>query len=388
MKDLKCYILEAWGNNKREESYLKDIKELIEKTKTTGERYKAKREKNPYAYIPNDWKKTMAKYPMSILIDKMDYTPKEITKRCCGPNGKEKTTFDNVEYANWLWEKINANEISLEDMAKWYKEYDTEINRKQWFDINIVLKNLDYTKIWNIYYPKDDNVLTKLTKTPAAILYYLDSSKMNRWGLSKDELKMVENYYGDPTNQEMLIAAIKKASKSILKHRPTFDESSAKIIESILEDNTKVNGKHFNFNDYFEEKHNSKPSYYAGSNYKDEYGDAYYSLVISVINKLYGLNFYKSYNKSLETTVHTLSKKDSDEGLDKFIDEGMSLSIEIKDLGASENDGESGGVASSSFITTYRHDFNVIVELKGEEIYNETIKGVTVATDFYSGGWG
>lgn len=79
--------------------------------------------------------------------------------------------------------------------------------------------------------------------------------------------------------------------------------------------------------------------------------------------------------------------KDNDDLLEKFVNDTNDLKIEIKDLGESKEPESTSGVWSSSFSTSIKHDFNVIVKLKDEEIFNQDFKDVVVSSSFYSGGW-
>lgn len=382
MQDLKHYIFEAWGNFKNERGYLRDLNELIEKAgKKRDQRLAGKRVGNA------DGSEVIAKYPMTIVVDKMGYTPKEVVKRVYSATkgGQEKTVIDLSDYGHWLWKKIENNEVTLEELAKWYKEYEDNVRKNKWLNIEELIKCIDYAKVWDIYHPKSDAKVKYLINNPSNIIYYLDSSKMSYYSLSKSEQEMVNNYLADPVNQESISKAMKKSEKTLLKHRPEFTAAAGEIIKSILKD-VKVDGKHYDFDEYFEKKKRGR-SYYSGSNFSEERGNAYYSLVIKAIEELYGVDFYYSYDNEQETTKHYHRSHKSEEGLDKFVEEGGNIIVEITDLGQSKKGAENGPVSNSSFVTNYRHDFKVVLRIDDNKLYDKTIKDVTVATDFYSGGW-
>lgn len=383
MKELKDYIFEAWGNFKDERGYLRDLNELITKAgKKREQRNAGKRVGSA------DGSEIIAKYPMTIVVDKMGYTPKEVLKRVYSATkgGQEKKVIDLSDYGHWLWKKIENDEVTLEELAKWYKEYEDTVRKNKWLNIEELIKCIDYAKVWDIYHPKSDATVKYIISNPTKIIYYLDSSKMRYYSLSKSEQEMVNNYLADPVNQESISKAMKKSEKAMLKHRPEFTVAAGEIIKSILKDVT-VDGEQFDFDKYFEKKNRGRSSY-SGSNFSEERGNAYYSLVIKAIEELYGVDFYYSYDNEQETTKHYHRSHKSEEGLDKFIEEGNSIIVEITDLGQSEKGAKNGPVSNSSFVTNYRHDFKVVLRIDDNKLYDKTIKDVTVATDFYSGGWG
>jgi len=325
--------------------------------------------------------KVLKKYPVAIVIDKLGYQAE---------NDGKKVNVD--KYTKFLYNKIKSNEVTGEELAKWLGEYNREVQKNNWLDITYLLKNIDYNKIWNVYNPKDDSTLNSIIEHPVEIIYCLnDTLRKRRSGLSKEELEMVKSYYSDPANQEMLQKSLNKAKSKMLKFRPSFSDAAANCVKKVL-NNTTVNGKYYDFEENFAIDDKPKTRYHGESNYSDEHCKAYYSLVIKTINGLYGFTINRNSNWKDEDNFeykHYVKKndKDNDDLLEKFVNDTNDLKIEIKDLGESKEPESTSGVWSSSFSTSIKHDFNVIVKLKDEEIFNQDFKDIVVSSSFYSGGW-
>ena len=295
------------------------------------------------------------------------------------------------KYTKFLYNKIKSNEVTGEELAKWLGEYNREVKKNNWLDINFLLKNLDYNRIWNVYNPKDDSGLNSLIEQPVKILYHLnDTLSKRRRAFSNEELEMVKSYYSDPANQEMLQQALTKAKSKMLKHRPSFSQAAANCVKTVL-NNTTVDGKYYDFEENFAIDDKPKTRYHGETNYSDESCKAYYSLVIKAINAVYGFTFDRNSNWNNEDNFeykHYVKKNDNnDDSLEKFVDDSENLKIEIKDLGKSKEPESTSSVWSSSFSTIDKHDFNVIVKLENKEIFNQNFNDVVVYSSFYSGGW-
>lgn len=399
MRNIQEYIVEAWGNRKNEKAYLRELEEMLNKADKSAERRKKLMSKDRswsmgYSINPT---KVLQKYPMSILIDKAGYTPEKIDKRSYkrkkdGSYEQVSKTVDNLDaYGRWLYNTIKEGKISKEDLVAWWKEYEDEITKNSWFTPSYVIKHVDPSKIWSIYYPDSEDIINSIIKEPRNIFYYTNDN-LRLWRLSEDEKAQVVNYYSDPVNQEFLTKEFSKLKKTLLKYKPTFRASAEKWIEDVL-DSTKIDDETYDFERYFKSQHRGR-RYYQGSNDESRYGEAYYSLVMDVISDLYKIKFYgrvegddDDYDSTVKYSASMTGGDSNGDNYKKFAQEAGDLKINIKDLGTSEKSGDSTSVWSSSFTTFYRHDFKVIATLKDKEVYNKDFKNVVVASSYYSGGW-
>lgn len=399
MRNIQEYITEAWGNRKSEKAYLRELEEMLDKADKSTERRKKLMSGNNrswsmgYSINPT---KVLQKYPMSILIDKAGYTPEKIDKRSYkrkkdGSYESVNKTVDNLDaYGRWLYKTIKDGTISKEDLVSWWKEYDDEVSKSSWFDPSYVIKQVDPSKIWSIYYPESDDNIESIIKEPRFIFYYTNDN-LRLWRLSEEEKAQVTNYYSDPVNQEFLSKEFSKLKKSLKKYKPTFRASAEKWIEDVL-NSVKIDDETYDFERYFKSQRRER-RYYQGSNDENRYGEAYYSLVMGVISDLYKINFYghvdgdDDYDSTVKYSASMTGGDSNGDNYKKFTQEAGDLKITIKDLGVSEKSGDSTAVWSSSFSTFYRHDFKVIATLKDKEVYNKDVKNVVVASSYYSGGW-
>ena len=404
MRDISTFITEAWGNKMREKDYVKTLDELFDKVekrvkKKEEQSQKGKNARHMMSFNPYE---VLSKYPMAIIIDKLNYTPKQLDKHTWKrkKDGSYETitrkVTDNKAYAAWLWHEVQAGNIKKEDLITWWKEYDDEISKNHWFDVNYVMKQVDPTRVWDIYYPDSEYVFDRVVKEPGTIFNYT-LPDLRLWRLSQEEREQVAAYYSDPTNKEMLSKEFSKLKKMMTKHKPTLKSSVEKWVEVVLRD-AKIDGDSYDFDRYFEEKHQPK-RYYSGTNDEDCYGDAYYSLIMGAIKSIYKFDFYGGleylgdgqYGEKAKYSAKGYEGDDNSELFKKFAEDAESLEIEITDLGSSEKSGDTSGVWSSSFTTFYRHDFKVVAKIRkdGEtkEIYNTTAKNIVIGSSYYSGGW-
>ena len=387
MKQISFYINEAF-NNKSIYKYLNAVEEFFDKYKANVDADKKRHEKyelqkdNPKkskhgpisVYEPREFSTVAFKqYPMAIIIDKLGYEKKLIKKRWW----KEDLEEDWTDYAKFLAEKINSGEITLKQLAEWWKEYDEEINRKNWKDPKWLVKQLNMDRFWNPYYPDDDSYLVSVLENPITILPLIKSEKAAYWSLTNEEVKEVEDYYGDPANKEMLAKAIKKIKGKIEALRPSYSDACEKRLEDILDDKVVLSGSgfsDFNLQRALKKEHEPR-SMYQGSNDFSERASAVVSLVCQALDDHF---HYKTDPKNL-------------------VNNADFLKVFIEDLGPSKESRKSSGVSSSSFWTTYRHDFEVKLKYVNEyhsnpderekEIFSKVYKNITVMSSYYSGGW-
>jgi len=344
----------------------------------------------------------LAKYPMQILINKAGYTPKELTRMIWGRKGnEEKKEVDKENYGNFILQQLEDGKFTKDDLIKWWEEYANETNKAKWHDIKFLVKQIDPTRCWNPYYPKDDSVITAILNEPARLVYYLKSGN-NLTYAEKDELK---EFIADPANIEDAKKAIKGVKNSIMKARPSFATGVENHIKSLIEKceyDGEKGGLLKILKDEYKNSHNRVR--YQGSNGVERCeGSAIVGLILKAINKLYGFEVWHSmymddsddsYYADVEQKAQVKGEV-SDETLSGFLDDADYLRFVVNDKGASEKNGEAGTVSSSSFWTYYRHDFEVICykrknfeDKEGEEIFHETFKNITVGSSYYSGGWG
>lgn len=372
MKQLIDYINEAWGNSKKGYEYKHDLNELFAKMTAAQERLDAAKAKGKSVRPTSNPVKHLAKYPVSILIDKAGYTPKKIqgTKM----SNYNKLVLDEADYGQFILNELEAGKFTKEDLIKWWEEYDSEVKKGKWFDPKFIIKQIDPDKVWTVYNPTDDSVVRAIVEMPFKIFDYTNYD-FSVWRLSKSEKELVCNFWSDPANQDMISKSLKTLVKNLEKSRPTFKAAAKKNLESLLK-YVIVNGKPFDFEKRLQ---NSSP-YYSGNNYRDQYAKAYYSIIMKALEEHYNMSF----------ADHT-----NEDNLDKFVNDAQRLSIVIKTTSAGD---KSSDVWQSSFTTYYKEDIDVTIkthtsyedkenENKGEVVFNKVYKDVTVATEYYSGGW-
>lgn len=388
-------VNEAWGTQptRRFKAALEQIFADYDKAEQAKQRkiaknrpYDARQGKGPAAKL--------AKYPMQILIDKAGYTPKELIRITWGRKGREeKKEFDNEAYGKFILKQIEDGKFSKEDLIKWWEEYANKVNKANWHDIKFLVKQIDPTRCWNPYYPKDDSVITAILEEPATLVSYLKPGNDLSWA-ERDELKA---FLADPVNKEAVKAALKGVKNSIMKARPTFATGVENQIKSLIE-YCEYNGEKGALLKMLKDEYKSNHGRvrYQGSNdVEGRSGQAVVGLILKVINQLYGFEVWHSMymddnDDSYYADVEQKAKvkgEVSDETLEGFLDDADSMKFIVNDKGASEKNGETGSVHSSSFWTYYRHDFEVICIVRGEEVFHETFKNITVGSSYYSGGW-
>ena len=392
MKTFKQYIVEqlcldnislvneAWAEHKNYKRLLNDMFDAYEKRKS-----KAPRKSRGGWQDDPEWEaaKLLAKYPVQILIDKAGFTPKMIAS--WRPDGKEK--LNQNHYGKFIIQQIEDGKLTKEDLIKWWEEYDNEIAEKNWHDPKFIFKQLDVTRLWNPYYPKDDSCVQALMREPAKIGRYVAP-----WHFSTKEREDFQVFLEDPANQEDLKKALKSLKGKIEKARPSFATGVANHIKSLIERCDYDDG---NLEELLAKEYNSRNrTYYQGSNSIDNCeGSAVVGCILKAINELYGFEIYKTMYKDendtwarpkIKTEVKGSPSADTLEG---FLDDADHLKIEVKKHKASGKSSESGTVSNSSFHTYYNNDFEVIITKSGEEIYHKTFTNVCVGTSYYSGGW-
>lgn len=396
-------VNEAWGTEptRKFKAELEKIFADYDKAKATKE--KKLKSNRPYFSRPNTSPEDkLAKYPMQILIDKAGYTPKELTKIVWGRKGKEeKKEIDKENYGSFILQQLEDGKFTKDDLIKWWEEYANEINKAKWHDIKFLVKQIDPTRCWNPYYPKDDSVITAMLNEPARLVSYLKPGN-NLTYSERDELRA---FLSDPVNIEDAKKAIKGVKNSIMKARPTFATGVENHIKSLIE-NCEYGDKKGSLlqmlKDEYKSSHN-RTRYQGSNDVEGCEGSAIVGLILKAINKLYGFEVWHSmymndnddsYYADVEQKAQVKGEV-SDETLEGFLDDADYLRCVVNDKGTSENNGETDTVASSSFWTYYKHDFEVILykrknfkDEKGEEIFHETFKNVTVGSSYYSGGWG
>ena len=398
-------VNEAWGTQPTRR-FKAELEKIFADYDKAAESKKKKIEKNrPYDARPGKGPATkLAKYPMQILIDKAGYTPKEI-KVYHGGRGRNSgyfNEFDKEAYGEFILQQIADGKLTKEDLIKWWEEYANEVNKANWHDLKFLVKQIDPTRCWNPHYPKDDSAITAILNEPARLVSYLKSGNDLTWA-ERDELKA---FLADPANQEDAKAALKGVKNAIMKARPTFATGVENHIKSLIE-HCEYNGEKGALLQVLKGEYKSSHgrTLYQGSNdFEGRYGEAIVGLILKVINQLYGFEVWhsmymddndESYYADVEQKARVKGEV-SDETLEGFLDDADYLKFVVNDKGASEKNGETGTVASSSFWTYYKHDFEVILykyktfsqkDEDKEEIFHETFKNVTVGSSYYSGGW-
>ena len=322
----------------------------------------------------------LAKYPVQILVDKLGYEPQKFMKYL--HTGKRKEAINLFAYGSYLINLINKNEVSLEDLVKWWEEYETEILKKNWHDPNWIVKQVDGVKLWDPYNPKSMYKINRVLENPENIFQYLKSDA--RWySLSKEERQTVRDFYADPVNHEALVTAFKSIKRKLEKLRPSFETATNNILKDLISD-VQVGKRRLGgmLEDEYENEKNR--SYYSGSNYTNCEATAILGIVLKTLSEIYGFSISNNY----DNTYSSRGDSENDPKFEKFIDDAPELSITVTDNGSAET--KTSGVYSSSFSTYYDHNFTVTVEYYGkkEKTITKEFKNITVGTNFYSGGWG
>jgi len=373
MKKITEYINEAF-NSQALYDYVIKVREFFKKYNVTLEnnkkkldKYEQARSSGKYASYPRLAELSSFKaYPMAIIIDKFGYSKKLIQK----PRQAEQPDWS--DYAKFIVNKCKEENKTNEDLAKWWWEYDNEIIKKNWQDPKWLLKQIDFDRFWNPFYPNDDSCLKSVIETPQKIFTYVKSDKTAYWKLTEDERKEVADYYTDPTNAEALSKAIKSAKKSIEAQRPTYEKALQEWLKSILA-NAEFEGEQFgsryDLEDELEKERNKTRDMYSGSNDRNELASAMSTIITNALDEKFNFN------------------KDPKE----LVDNADYVSVFVKELGMSKKGSEHSSVWSSSFWTYYKYDFEVTI-FKGpkddrQEIFKKRYDNVTVASTYYSGGW-
>ena len=380
MKTLQEYILinEAWGNFK---NYKRELEDLLDKYNKKEESNKNKRAKRGFmGGRLVEAEEILAKYPVQILVDKLGYEPQKFKKYL--PNGKQKEAINMYAYGSYLINLINKNEVSTEDLIKWWEEYETEILKKNWHDPNWIVKQVDGVKLWDPYNPKSMYKINRIMENPENIFQYLKSDA--RWySLSREERETVRNFYADPVNHEALVTAFKGIKRKLEKLRPSFKSAVNNILKDLISE-VQVGKRRLGgmLEEEYEKERNR--SYYSGSNYTNCEATAILGIVLKTLSEIYGFSISNNY----DNTYSSYGDGDNDPKFEKFIDEAPNLTITVTDNGSAET--KTSGVYSSSFSTYYDHNFTVTVEHYGnkDKTVTKEFKDITVGTNYYSGGWG
>ena len=382
MKTLQEYILinEAWGTSK---NYKKELNDLLDKYNKKDESNKKKRAKR--GFYPSgrmiEAEEILAKYPVQILVDKLGYEPQKIKRRFY--NGKEKETINSYAYGSYLINLIKTEKVSLEDLVKWWEEYETEILKKNWHDPNWIVKQVDGVKLWDPYDPKSMYKINRIVENPEYIFQYLKSDA-RYYSLTKDERQMLRDFYDDPVNHEALVKAFKGIKGKLEKLRPSFESAVNNILQDLIS-NVKVGKRYLGGMLQDEYDSNRNRSYYSGSNYTNCEATAILGIVLKTLSEIYGFSIRNNYDNTYSSYGDNDNKNDAK--FEKFVDDAPSLSITVTDNGSSDT--KTSGVSNSSFSTYYDHNFTVTVEYYGheEKTITKEFKDITVGTNYYSGGW-
>jgi len=377
-------INEAWAERKNYKQLITDIFASYEKKKNA----KPKKYRFGGPRKTTDPAEALAKYPVQILIDKAGFEPKQISK--WAPRTGKKEELDKEHYGNFILKQIEDGKLSQEDMIKWWEEYDQQVAKNNWHDPKFIVKQLDVTRLWNPYYPKDDSVVKDLMENPAKLARYVIPYRF-----SQEERDDFKSFLSDPANQDSLKAALKGIKSSINKARPTFATGAANHIKSLVENCDYSGGDLKDLIDKEYESNNKR--YYSGANERDCEASAVIGLILKAINEMYGFQVWSSFDKKKTgdeyedrwaEIEHKVSVKGEveDKTLEGFLDDADYLKFTIKKLKASEKKRDSG-VYASSFSSYYDYDFDVIVTKNDEEVYHKQFTNITIGSYFYSGGW-
>lgn len=402
-------INEAWGNRTNYTYELRDILQKWEQKKKRKsdmlKKAEEQEQKYPHSARASRLRMTLPatyevfrKYPVSILADKLGYEIK-MKRAMGGPNSKPRP--DTRDSARFLENALNNNEVTPEQLAQWWKEYEENILKKQYFDPSWIIKQLDPAKLFDPYNPDSTYYIDKMIENPAQIIEYLSWYSSYPLGskktggpilgkLSRDEKEEVLTFYTEPVNQEKLHELFKKAKNRFMKARPTLSSAVQKRLSELFDDNN-VDYDGCDIRAALNrEKEERNQRFYQGDNGRSEEAHSVVSLVFRAISECYKLDL-SSYNHSPKEGAN------SDDDMRKFLkDSNMGLRIEIHKGPQSEV--EHGPVASSSFWTYYKHDMDVKIKVYNgkshtnkkdnyDVIFEKTYKGITTYSSYYSGGW-
>ena len=385
MKSIQEYLAinEAWGDRT---NYDREMKNLMNEYKKYIEKRQAFFDKKPkwMSYSGKAPYEVFKKYPISILVDKLGYEIK--MKKSRGMSSKD--VVDKDDAARFIEKSINDEKVTPEQLATWWGEFNNEVNKKKYFDPEWIVKNIDPTRFFSPYDPDDVSIVDGLINDPARIVRYLGwgswlyNKKTGRTllsDLSQEEKENIITFYTEPQNLEALGKIFKKARNRFLKAKPTLDSAVSKHIEDLFtNDIVKYDGCDIKAELDNENRNNYM---YQGSNYRSSEAHAICGVVMNALEEVYHLGF-KSYS-----VTHNNA---SDENKKKFIDDcnnGMRIYVKKGDRSKSET----SSVHNSSFWTYYKYDIDVEITVHGEggvkSILKKTYKDVTLASDYYSGGW-
>lgn len=391
VKSLSDHIMinEAWGIRK---NYDRELKTMLDTYKKRDDSYKEKVEKakskGRSLWQSNNAHAVFTKYPIAILIDKMGYEPD--MKRGHGPNGKYRPNTQHS--ARFIVRSLNDGTVTPEELAKWWEEYDTKINKEKYFDPDWIIKHIDPFKLWDPYHPDSTYTIDKLIENPAEVVNALNSYygfKNKKTGnsmlstLTQAEKEEVIKFYTEPTNQEMLHKLFLKAKNKFMKARPTLSQSVKLWLTDLFQDDTiDYDGCDLQ-RALKKEREESNRSYYQGSNYRSEEAHAIISVVTRALNEYYKLNIEYGNSRTEDEEVQRKFLKDAEMGIHIEVHRGKS------------RDTEHSSVVSSSFFTYYKYDIEVKIKVykggtgdnKYDTVFEKTYEGVTLGTDYYSGGW-
>ena len=396
-------INEAWGdatNYKRELENLintyndkrNKLREKIEKRNRTGKGYISR-----YS-SPRD---VLQKYPISILVDKLGY---EIQKETVWRMGGKKERINKRNAAAFLADKLDNGEVTPEQLAEWWQEYSDEVNKKQYFDPEWIIKQIDPLKLFDPYDPDSTYKIDKFIENPCEIVNALNWSgysgfKSKRtgssilYGLSKDEKEQVINFYTEPTNQEMLHKLFLKAKNRFMKAKPTLSSSVERWLTDLF-NNDSIEYDGCDIKKALErEREESEHGYYQGSNYRSEEAHAIVSVVTQALDEYYNLGITKStrtiknqYDEE-ERQEYRYAKNEDETTQRKFLKDAQT-GIYIDVHKGERNKSEHSSVWNSSFFTYYKYDIDVKISVgRDNVVFEKTYEGVTLSSNYYSGGW-
>lgn len=382
MKTLHEYIVinEAWGNYKNYKQELQDLLDKYHKKDESNKKKRAQR-RGYYGGRMVEAEEILAKYPIQILVDKLGYEPQKFIKYL--HTGKRKEAINMFAYGSYLINLINKNEVSMEDLIKWWGEYDAEISKKNWHDPNWIVKQVDGVKLWDPYNPKSMYKINRIIENPEYIFQYLKSDA-RYYSLSKEERQTLRDFYADPVNHEALVKAFKGIKGKLEKLRPSFETAVNNILRDLISE-VQVGKRRLGGMLEEEYESNRNRSYYSGSNYTNCEATAILGIVLKTLSDIYGFTIRNNYDNTYSSYGDDDNKNNTK--FEKFVDEAPEISITVTDNGSADT--KTSGVYSSSFSTYYDHNFTVTVEYYGnkEKTVTKEFKDITVGTNYYSGGW-
>lgn len=388
MKSIQEYLAinEAWGDRT---NYDREMKNIMDEYNKYLDKRKEFYDKKPHGmYSGKAPYEVFKKYPISILVDKLGYEIKMRKSR----GFSRKDVVDKDDAARFIEKAIKDEKVTPDQLAKWWDEFNSEVNKKQYFDPEWIVKNIDPTRFFSPYDPDDASMVDGLIDDPSRIVQYLGwgswlyNKKTGRSmlsGLSQEEKQNVITFYTEPQNLEALRNIFKKARNRFLKARPTLDSAIKKWIQDLFTNDT-VEYDGCDLKKELENENGSR-TMYSGSNYRSSEAHAICGVVMNALEEVYHLGF---------TRKGSTSSNASDEDKKKFIADckrGMRIHVKKGD----ESKSESGPVSNSSFWTYYKYDIDVEITVyndgegddKYKSIFKKTYKDVTLASDYYSGGW-